>query len=61
MTVKSVRLDRDKGPAPTDLLAEKMAEARDSGLRGDVILKISYRGGEVQGSQAQIIENHPAP
>ena len=61
MADKSVRLDRDKGPAPSDLLALKMAEARERKLRGDVVLKIHYRGGEVQGSQAQIIENHPAP
>lgn len=61
MTDKSVRLDRDKGPAPEVLLSMKMAEARECGLRGDVVLKIHYREGEVQGSQAQIIENHPAP
>ncbi len=61
MTDKSVRLDRDKGPTPPDLLAKKMAEARQSRLRGELVLKVSYREGEVQGSQAQIIENHPAP
>ena len=61
MNEKQVRLHGDRGPSPPDLLVEKMAEAHNASLRGDVVLRVHYRDGEVQGSQAQIIENHPAP
>jgi len=52
---------RDRGPDPRDLLQGKMVEARQGKLRGEIVLRVRYQDGVIQGSQAQVIDNHPAP
>lgn len=52
--------DNERRPTPEELLAEKMEEARQTALRGEVVLRIRYWKGKVQGAQAQVTENYPA-